>query len=47
MDKLEYELQLCLNIFKMAGQHKARVTKSRLKGFKEAGLDDPIAYVGS
>lgn len=35
-DKLEYELHLCLNIFKMAGQHKARVTKSRLTGFKDA-----------
>lgn len=34
-DKLEYELHLCLNIFKMAGQHKARVTKSRLQGFKD------------
>jgi len=35
-DKLEYELHLCLNIFKQAGQHKARVTKSRLLGFKDA-----------
>lgn len=35
-DKLEYELHLCLNIFKMAGHHKARVTKSRLDGFKDA-----------
>jgi hypothetical protein len=35
-DKLEYELHLCLNIFKIAGQHKARVTKSRLQGFKDA-----------
>lgn len=35
-DKLEYELHLCLNIFKQAGQHKARVTKSRLTGFKDA-----------
>lgn len=35
-DKLEYELHLCLNIFKMAGQYKARVTKSRLTGFKDA-----------
>ena len=34
-DKLEYELHLCLNIFKVAGQHKARVTKSRLEGFKD------------
>lgn len=37
-DKLEYELHLCLNIFKMAGQHKARVTKSRLLGFKDADV---------
>lgn len=37
-DKLEYELHLCLNIFKMAGQHKARVTKSRLTGFKDADV---------
>lgn len=35
-DKLEYELHLCLNIFKIAGQHIARVTKSRLTGFKDA-----------
>jgi len=35
-DKLEYELHLCLNIFKIAGQHKARVTKSRLEQFKDA-----------
>lgn len=35
-DKLEYELHLCLNIFKIAGQHKAKVTKSRLTGFKDA-----------
>jgi len=35
-DKLEYELHLCLNIFKMGGQRKARVTKSRLEGFTDA-----------
>ena len=35
-DKLEYELHLALNIFKVAGQHKARVTKSRLQEFKDA-----------
>lgn len=35
-EKLEYELHLCLNIFKQAGNHKARVTKSRLTGFKDA-----------
>lgn len=39
-DKLEYELHLCLNIFKVAGQHKARVTKSRLLGFKDAEVID-------
>jgi hypothetical protein len=39
-DKLEYELHLCLNIFKQAGQHKARVTKSRLLGFKDADVFD-------
>jgi hypothetical protein len=32
-DKLEYELHLCLNIFKQAKDHKARVTKTRLTGF--------------
>lgn len=37
-DKLEYELHLCLNIFKQAGQHKARVTKSRLLGFKDTDV---------
>ena len=37
-DKLEYELHLCMNIFKQAGQHKARVTKSRLQGFKDADV---------
>lgn len=37
-DKLEYELHLCMNIFKQAGQHKARVTKSRLLGFKDADV---------
>jgi len=31
-------LHLCLNIFKFAGQHKARVTKSRLLGFKDADV---------
>lgn len=39
-DKLEYELHLCLNIFKLAGRHKARVTKSRLLGFKDADVFD-------
>jgi len=37
-DKLEYELHLCLNIFKIGGQHRARVTKSRLLGFKDADV---------
>ena len=37
-DKVEYELHLCLNIFKIGGQHKARVTKSRLTGFKDADV---------
>lgn len=32
-DKLEYELHLCLNVFKQGGAHKARVTKTRLTGF--------------
>ena len=35
-EKLAYELHLSLNIFKQAGQHKARVTKSRLQEFKDA-----------
>jgi hypothetical protein len=35
-DKLEYELHLCLNIFKAGPAHKARVRKSRLTGFPDA-----------
>jgi DNA polymerase III delta prime subunit len=35
-DKLEYELHLCLNIFKQGKDHKARVTKTRLTGFPPA-----------
>lgn len=35
-DKLEYELHLCLNIFKQGKDRKARVTKTRLTGFPEA-----------
>lgn len=35
-DKLEYELHLCLNIFKQGKDHKARVTKTRLTGFPTA-----------
>lgn len=34
-DKLEYELHLCLNVVKLAGTRKARVTKSRLETFKD------------
>jgi len=37
-DKLEYELHLCLNIFKQGPKHMARVTKSRLLGFKDADV---------
>lgn len=37
-DKLEYELHLCLHIINIAGQRKAKVRKSRLKGFPEASL---------
>ena len=35
-EKLEYELDLVLNTFEIAGQHKARVTKSRFATFKKA-----------
>lgn len=35
-DKLEYELHLCLNIFKAGPSRRARVTKSRLTGFPDA-----------
>jgi hypothetical protein len=34
-DKLEYELHLCLNVVKLGGTRKARVTKSRLEAFKD------------
>lgn len=37
-DKLEYELHLCLNIFKQGKDHKARVTKTRLTGFGAADV---------
>ena len=38
-DKLEYELHLCLNIFKAGGYpSKARVRKSRLTGFPDADV---------
>lgn len=39
-DKLEYELHLCLNIFKAGASHKARVRKSRLTGFPDATVFD-------
>ena len=34
-EKLEYELHLCLNIFKVGDQRKAKVRKSRLTGFPD------------
>jgi hypothetical protein len=37
-DKLEYELHLCLNIYKQGPSRKARVTKSRLTGFPDADV---------
>lgn len=37
-DKLEYELHLCLNIFKAGKDSKARVRKSRLPGFPDASV---------
>lgn len=39
-DKLEYELDLAFNTFKVAGQYKARVTKSRLEQFKDSEVFD-------
>jgi hypothetical protein len=39
-DKLEYELHLCLNIFKQGKSHKAKVGKCRLAQFKEAEVFD-------
>lgn len=39
-DKLEYELHLCLNIYKAGESHKARVRKSRLTGFPDATIFD-------
>jgi hypothetical protein len=35
-DKLEYELHLCLEVFKQGPQRKAKVRKSRLTGFPDA-----------
>jgi len=39
-DKLDYELDLCLNISKQGHSRKAKVTKSRLTGFKDAEVFD-------
>lgn len=39
-DKLEYELDLVLNIFKSGAARKARVTKSRLTGFPDSEVMD-------
>lgn len=39
-DKLEYELDLCLNIIKLGGSRKARVRKSRFKGFEDGSSFD-------
>lgn len=37
-DKLEYELDLCLNIIKAGSMRNARIRKSRLTGFQDAGV---------
>lgn len=37
-DKLEYELDLCLNIYKSGALRQARVRKSRLEAFPEANI---------
>lgn len=37
-DKLEYELDLCLNIIKAGSTRNARVRKSRLTGFPDASI---------
>ena len=39
-DKLEYELDLVLNIFEQAGKSKARVVKSRIAGFTKSEVFD-------
>lgn len=39
-EKLDYELHLILNIFKNGPKRMARVTKSRLEGFKDADVFD-------
>lgn len=43
-DKLEYELDLCLNIVKAGATRNARVRKSRLTGFPDASVF-PWSYV--
>ena len=39
-DKLEYELDLCLNILKNGGKRVARIRKTRLKGFEDGSVFD-------
>lgn len=39
-EKLEYELNLCLNILKIGDLRKARVAKTRLEGFPDGKLFD-------
>ena len=39
-DKLEYELDLCLNVFKQGPDRKARVRKTRLMAFPEGTVFD-------
>jgi hypothetical protein len=39
-DKLDYELHLALNVSKQGASRKARVTKTRLEGFKDADTLD-------
>lgn len=39
-NKLDYELDLAINTFKIGSKHKARVTKSRLEGFQDAEVFD-------
>ena len=38
--KLEYELNLVLNVFEVAGQRKAKVDKSRFASFEQAAVVD-------
>lgn len=44
-DKLEYELHLCLNVFKAGADRNAKVRKSRLLGFPDASVF-PWSYEG-